>query len=114
MAFYLHFHCCLFLTTVFLCAHIVVGPISSSDQEGNIKRTGMFIRWKQLLISVTKKFFSWFIGGLNYQIEHHLFPSICHVHYYELSKIVKETALEFGLPYHANRLFTSFSTMLHI
>ncbi|RYE25735.1 MAG: acyl-CoA desaturase [Sphingobacteriales bacterium] len=42
---------------------------------------------------------SWFIGGLNYQIEHHLFPQICHVHYPKLSKIVKKAAEERGLPY---------------
>ncbi len=42
---------------------------------------------------------SWFVGGLNYQIEHHLFPNVCHIHYPQLSKIVKSTADEFGLPY---------------
>ena len=41
----------------------------------------------------------WLVGGLNYQVEHHLFPNICHVHYKKLSKIVKETAHEFSLPY---------------
>ena len=48
---------------------------------------------------------SWFIGGLNFQIEHHLFPNICHVHYRALSKIVKETAQEFSLPYHEIKTF---------
>jgi linoleoyl-CoA desaturase len=42
---------------------------------------------------------SWFIGGLNYQIEHHLFPQVCHVHYPALSKIVKEVAGQYNLPY---------------
>ena len=42
---------------------------------------------------------SWFIGGLNYQIEHHLFPHVCHVHYPRLSKIVKDIAEKYGLPY---------------
>ena len=41
----------------------------------------------------------WFIGGLNYQIEHHLFPHISHVHYPEIAKIVKSTALQYGVPY---------------
>jgi linoleoyl-CoA desaturase len=44
-------------------------------------------------------FTSWFIGGLNYQIEHHLFPHVCHVHYPKISGIVKEIAEENGLPY---------------
>ncbi len=40
------------------------------------------------------------VGGLNFQIEHHLLPKISHCHYLELSKIVKEAAKEYGLPYH--------------
>lgn len=43
---------------------------------------------------------SWFIGGLNYQIEHHLFPHICHVHYPAIAPIVRQTAEEFGIDYH--------------
>ena len=46
-----------------------------------------------------KKFLNWFAGGLNFQVEHHLFPGICHLHYTEISKIVKETAKEYGIPY---------------
>ncbi len=42
---------------------------------------------------------SWFIGGLNYQIEHHLFPHVCHVHYPRLSAIVKNIAEKYNLPY---------------
>ena len=45
------------------------------------------------------KFVSWYIGGLNFQIEHHLFPHICHVHYPKLAPIVQRTAEEFGLSY---------------
>ena len=45
------------------------------------------------------KFLNWFAGGLNFQVEHHLFPGICHLHYKEISKIVKETTKEFGIPY---------------
>jgi len=38
-------------------------------------------------------------GGMNFQIEHHLFPGVCHVHYPEISKIVQKTANEFGVKY---------------
>jgi len=48
---------------------------------------------------------SWFVGGLNYQIEHHLFPQICHVHYPEVSKIVKRVAAEYNLPYQVQPTF---------
>lgn len=40
------------------------------------------------------------VGGLNFQIEHHLFPKISHCHYPAISKIVRETAKEYSLPYH--------------
>jgi linoleoyl-CoA desaturase len=42
---------------------------------------------------------------LNYQIEHHLFPNICHVHYPQIAPIVRETAEEFGVPYMVNDTF---------
>src|SRR5882724_5152275 len=45
------------------------------------------------------KVISWLIGGLNFQIEHHLFPQICHIHYPALSKIVRQQCELFGLPY---------------
>lgn len=40
-------------------------------------------------------------GGINYQIEHHLFPSVSHVHYPYISPIVKRTCKEYGIPYHS-------------
>ncbi|WP_291780228.1 acyl-CoA desaturase [Cecembia sp.] len=46
-------------------------------------------------------------GGLNYQIEHHLFPNVCHVHYPDISVIVKATAEEFDVPYLENETFSS-------
>lgn len=49
---------------------------------------------------MTNRWLTWFSGGLNYQIEHHLYPNICHVHYGEISKIVRDTAAEHDLPYH--------------
>jgi linoleoyl-CoA desaturase len=49
--------------------------------------------------------FSWFVGGLNYQVEHHLFPNVCHVHYRKLSKIVEATAREYGIPYKSIKSF---------
>lgn len=43
---------------------------------------------------------NWFSGGLNHQIEHHLFPSMSHTHYEAIGRVVRSTACEFGLPYH--------------
>ena len=44
---------------------------------------------------------SWYVGGLNYQIEHHLFPRVCHVHYRQLNPIVESLAAQHGVPYHS-------------
>ncbi len=45
---------------------------------------------------------TWYLGGLNFQIEHHLFPRICHVYYPALSRIVEATCAEFGVRYYAH------------
>lgn len=50
---------------------------------------------------------TWLVGGLNYQVEHHLLPNICHVHYRKLSPIVQQTAEEYGIPYHSKPSFAS-------
>lgn len=49
--------------------------------------------------ATNNKILSWFIGGLNFQIEHHLFPNISHIHYPAISQIIKETCKEYGIPY---------------
>lgn len=45
---------------------------------------------------------TWLLGGLNYQIEHHLFPKICHTNYPAISKIVRQTCLDYGVPYNVH------------
>jgi len=45
------------------------------------------------------KLISWLVGGLNFQIEHHLFPKISHIHYPAISKIIKKTCEEYGVKY---------------
>lgn len=45
------------------------------------------------------KLISWLVGGLNFQIEHHLFPKISHIHYPAISKIIKQTCQEYGIKY---------------
>jgi linoleoyl-CoA desaturase len=52
------------------------------------------------------KSLSWLLGGLNFQVEHHLFPKISHIHYPKINKIVRETCEEF------NVMYKEFPTML--
>ena len=49
------------------------------------------------------RYLSWYIGGLNYQIEHHLFPRICSIHYPKISPIVEEVAAKYGVPFHCHK-----------
>jgi linoleoyl-CoA desaturase len=48
---------------------------------------------------------SWYVGGLNFQIEHHLFPRICHIHYAAIAPLVEATCRDFGLHYKAYDTF---------
>ena len=99
------------LGLVFQLAHLVEGTeLIDANEEGNIEEA-----WAIHQMQTTANFGSrstlttWLCGGLNMQVEHHLFPKICHIHYPKISSIVRETALEFGVPYHDN---TSFFTAL--
>lgn len=98
-----------FLSTVFLCAHIVDQTEFPLPNKDGVVEKNWYVHQLETTANFSNKktFFSWFIGGLNYQIEHHLFPNICHVHYHDISKIVKQTAKEFNLPYHASNTFAS-------
>lgn len=97
----------LLLALIFQPAHVIeetqfFNPADGENLENNwaihqLYTTANFAQGSRL--------FSWFIGGLNYQIEHHLFPNVCHVHYRALSAIVKQTATEYGLPYHQHPSF---------
>ncbi len=103
----MHFICGLILALIFQSAHVVEETnYYAPDENGSIENN-----WAIHQMNTTANFangstfFSWFIGGLNFQIEHHLFPNICHVHYKKLSKIVKATAKEFNVPYHQHKTF---------
>ncbi|WP_088241701.1 fatty acid desaturase family protein [Calothrix rhizosoleniae] len=53
------------------------------------------------------KFLNWYLGGLNYQTVHHLFPHICHIHYPKIAPILAEVCEEFGVNYNVYQTFTS-------
>lgn len=89
------------LASVFQLGHCVEGPEFLNFPEGG----QITDSWAEHQLKSSSNFGggflkTWLCGGLNYQIEHHLFANVCHVHYPALSKIVRRTAEEFGLPYH--------------
>lgn len=103
----MHYICGLILAMIFQPAHVV--PTSNymlPDESGNIQADWAVNQlFNTSNFAPKAKIFSWYVGGLNYQVEHHLFPNICHVHYEKLAKIVKETAEEYNLPYFSQKTF---------
>lgn len=53
------------------------------------------------------RFLSWYLGGLNFQVEHHLFTKICHINYPGISRIVENTCKEYNVTYSAYDSFIS-------
>jgi linoleoyl-CoA desaturase len=95
------------LAAIFQPAHVTPdAEFPLPDDQGNMEN-----KWAIHQLMTTMNFapgsrlFSWYVGGLNYQVEHHLFPNVCHIHYKRISKIVKDTAKEFNLPYYSNPTF---------
>ena len=105
----MHFITGLLISIVFQVAHI--SPSSEfplPDEKGLIAGDWFTHQFATTTnFSPNSRLFSWLIGGLNYQIEHHLLPNICHVHYKKLSKIVVQTAKEYDMPYNTERSFVS-------
>ena len=103
----MHFLTGLILSCIFQLAHIMPSSEFPLPDENSEVESDQVVH--QMLTTANfapgNRLLSWYVGGLNYQIEHHLFPNICHVHYRALSKIVKATAEEFKLPYNSEPTF---------
>jgi linoleoyl-CoA desaturase len=95
------------LGIVFQLAHVVeetshpvpttAGPMPDGWAAHEMYTTANFAPGNRLL--------GWYVGGLNFQVEHHLFPRVCSIHYPTISLIVKRVAEEHGLPYHSHPTF---------
>jgi linoleoyl-CoA desaturase len=92
----------LILGLIFQLAHVVEGPeFPLPDDAGHMEYA-----WLLHEMATTANFaprnrlLSWYVGGLNYQIEHHLFPQVCSTHYPAIAPIVRETAAKYGVPYY--------------
>jgi linoleoyl-CoA desaturase len=96
------------LTVVFQLAHCVGEADFPAPQDDTLR---MESAWAVHQVETTVDFarenrlWAWYLGGLNFQIEHHLFPKICHTHYPALSKIVEQVCQEYGVRYGVHRTF---------
>lgn len=97
------------LGLVFQLAHVVEDTeIRHPNEQNNVEEAWAVHQMRTTANFASKsKLAAFFCGGLNLQVEHHLFPKICHIHYRKISEIVKKTAVEFNLPYNENKSFFS-------
>ena len=104
------------MSTVFQMAHVVDGAEQlRPDANGEINE-----EWAVHQLRTTSDFarnnlfLEYYIGGLNFQIEHHLFPNICHIHYRKIAPIVERTAKECGFAYNLKpSLGNAFHSHVH-
>jgi linoleoyl-CoA desaturase len=98
------------ISIVFQLAHVV--EKTSFEEAGETNKV-IDAEWAIHEINTTANFavdnkaVSWFVGGLNYQVEHHLFPRVSHIHYPAISKIVREHCAKHNIPYHCYPTMTS-------
>jgi linoleoyl-CoA desaturase len=113
----LYFHPWLHVLLVFVGVHLILGvtlsvvfqlahTVEPSSFPTPDAHTGMMPKaWAVHEVETTANFaphspwVTWYVGGLNFQIEHHLFTRICHIHYPAISTMVAETCDAFALPY---------------
>lgn len=101
------------LAVVFQLAHCVEDADFPSVADGNLRISRP---WFESQVETTvdfcrnNKLITWYLGGLNFQIEHHLFPKVCHVHYPSIAPIVEQACKEHGVRYtHHRSLFAALA-----
>jgi linoleoyl-CoA desaturase len=101
------------LLLAFLITHLVLGFLAVLVfQTSHVVETNQFPRTRTELgdqvyhvLATTADYatgnplLTWLVGGLNHHVIHHLCPHVCHTHYGPLTRIVKETAVEYGATY---------------
>ena len=98
----MHYTAGLILSIVFQLAHITHDTTNPHPNEvGEIENTWAIHQLFTTVNFAPKNWIvNWYTGGLNHQIEHHIFPHISHIHYGKIADIVKQTAQECNLPYY--------------
>lgn len=104
----------LLLSLVAVLGHFVNGPSFPDAPDGKINNS-----WSEHELEATidfapsSKIINWITGGLNTHVAHHLFPQICHTHYYELTKIINQYCREQGYPYRKESLSGALKSHFH-
>lgn len=109
------FSCGLFISIVFQLAHVV----EAAHFPELADTTSLEVEWAVHQVQTTSNFATrskllfWMLGGLNFQVEHHLFPRVSHIHYPAISRFVRETCAEFNIQYKEyNSMWAAFLSHL--
>jgi linoleoyl-CoA desaturase len=97
------------MSTIFQMAHVVEGLVQPLPETEMVIQKEWMVHQMSVASNFAPKsrFLFWYAGGLNYQIEHHLFQYINHTHYPAISRIVQEKCKKYGISYHVNDSFLS-------
>ncbi len=103
----MHLTAGIIMSVIFQMAHVVEGAEQPLPNENDVIHHDWLVHQLRTTSDFAPKNFilNWYVGGLNFQVEHHLFSSICHIHYKNIAPIVRETAREFGITYNVKSTF---------
>ena len=105
----MHLTAGLILGVVFQLAHVVEGPEHFTAREQDVMEDAWLVHEMKTTANFARKskLVCWYVGGLNFQIEHHLFPKVCSIHYPAISPIVERVANAHNIPYHQHKTLWS-------
>lgn len=94
----------LILGVIFQLAHVVEGTEHFATPENELMEDSWLVHEMKTTSDFGRnnRLLNWYVGGLNFQVEHHLFPRVCSVHYPAISPIVESVAAKYGIPYHSH------------
>jgi len=99
------------ISIVFQLAHVVEGTAFFDNKDEMAKQDWAIDQLRSTANFGTRSgFLHWMLGGLNFQIEHHLFPRISHIHYPAVGALVRKTCVEYGIRY--NEYQSMFSAVI--
>lgn len=108
------FVCGVAISIVFQLAHVVEGTeFHVVDNNRSKQDWAVHQVISTANFATSSRLLHWLLGGLNFQIEHHLFPRVSHIHYPAISRLVKETCHEFNITYHEYKtMYTALASHL--
>ncbi len=105
----MHLTAGIIMSVVFQMAHVVEGAEQPLPDERGVIHHEWFVHQLRTTadFAPNNMFLNWYIGGLNFQVVHHLFSNVCHIHYKRIAPIVQKTAHDFGFVYNIKPTFRS-------